>query len=56
MVLSRHEWFPYIIFNLIRGKKFYPSGDKILLKDIGTIKLEKNQKNYNYDYFRALGW
>ena len=44
MVLSRYEWVPCIIFNLIRGKKFYPSGDKILLKDIGTIKLEKNQK------------
>ena len=52
---SRHEWAPYIIFNLVRGKKFYPSGDNILLKDIGGIILDKNQKRYFYDYFRALG-
>ena len=42
-------------FNLIRGKKFYPSGENILLQNIGVIILEKNQKNYFYDYFRALG-
>lgn len=52
---SRHEWVPYIIFNLVKGKKFYPSGDNILLQDIGAIILEKNQKQYIYDYFRALG-
>ena len=52
---TRHEWVPYIIFNLVRGEKFYPSGDNILLQDIGAIKLEKNQKKYIYDYFRALG-
>ena len=40
---TRHEWVPYIIFNLIRGKKFYPSGDNIIIQDIGAIKLEKNQ-------------
>ena len=34
---SRHEWVPYIIFNLIRGKKLYPSVDNILLQDIGAI-------------------
>lgn len=52
---TRHEWAPYIIFNLIRGKKFYPSGDNVLLQDIGVIILEKNQNKYIYDYFRALG-
>ena len=52
---TRHEWVPYIIFNLIRGQKFYPSGDSVMLQDIGAIKLEKNQKRYFYDYFRALG-
>ena len=52
---TRHEWVPYIIFNLIRGKKFYPSGDNILIQDIGAIKLEKNQNRFIYDYFRALG-
>ena len=52
---TRHEWAPYIIFNLVRGEKFYPSGDNILIQDIGAIKLEKNQKKYYYDYFRALG-
>ena len=52
---SRHEWAPYIIFNLVKGKKFYPSGDNILLQDIGAIMLDKNQNKYIYDYFRALG-
>ena len=52
---TRHEYAPYIIFNLVRGKKFYPSGENILLQNIGAIILEKNQKNYFYDYFRALG-
>ena len=52
---TRHEWVPYIIFNLVRGKKFYPSGENILLHDIGGIILDKNQKKYHYDYFRALG-
>ena len=28
---TRHEYAPYIIFNLIRGKKFYPSGGNIIL-------------------------
>ena len=51
---SRHEWVPYIIFNLVKGKKFYPSWDNILLQDIGAILLDKNQKQYIYDYFRAL--
>ena len=27
---SRNEWAPYIIFNIIRGKKYIPSGKKIL--------------------------
>jgi len=52
---SRYEWAPYIIFNLIRGKKFLPSGKGILNKDIGAIKLEKNQKRFIHDYCRALG-
>jgi len=51
----RYSWAPYIIFNLIRGKKFLPSGKGILNKDIGAIILEKNQKNFIYDYCRALG-
>ena len=52
---TRHEFSPYIIFNLIRGKKFYPSGDNMIKQDIGGIILEKNQNKYVYDYFRALG-
>ena len=51
----RYYWAPYIIFNLIRGKKFYPSGQGVLNKDIGAIKLEKNQKRFIHDYCRALG-
>lgn len=38
---TRHEWAPYIIFNLVRGKKFYPSGDNVIKQDIGAIILEK---------------
>lgn len=52
---SRRNWAPYKIFNIIRGNKFYPSGKGILTKDIGAIKLEKNQFKYIYDYFRTLG-
>ena len=52
---SRQEWAPYIIFNIIRGKKYLPSGNKILTHDIGAIKLEINQHKYINDYFRALG-
>ena len=51
----RNEWAPYIIFNLIRGEKYLPSGKGILNKDIGAIKLEKNQKRFIHDYCRALG-
>lgn len=49
------KWAPYIIFNLIRGEKFLPSGNGIFNKDIGAIKLEKNQKRFIHDYCRALG-
>ena len=52
---SRRNWAPYKIFNIIKGKKFYPSGKGILTRDIGAIKLEKNQFKYIYDYFRTLG-
>ena len=52
---SRRNLAPYKIFNIIRGKKFYPSGKNILTKDIGAIKLDKNQFNYIHDYFRTLG-
>ena len=52
---TRREWASYIIFNILRGKKYLPSGNTFLLKDIGAVKLEKNQKRYIYDYFRALG-
>lgn len=52
---TRREWASYIIFNILRGKKYLPSGKTFLLKDIGAVKLEKNQKRYVYDYFRALG-
>ena len=40
---------------IIRGTKFLPSGKGILNKDIGAIKLEKNQKRFVHDYCRALG-
>ena len=52
---SRNEWAPYIIYNLIRGKSYLPSGNTLLLHDIGIKILEKNQNLYIYDYFRALG-
>ncbi len=47
---TRNEWAPYIIFNIIKGKKFLPSGNKILTHDIGAIKLERNQIKYIHDY------
>jgi hypothetical protein len=50
----RNEWAPYIIFNLIRGEKYFPQGKLFLNKDIGAIKLEKNQLRYIHDYCRAL--
>ena len=52
---SRREHAPYLIFNIIKGKKFLPSGKGILAKNIGAIKLERNQEDYVHDYFRALG-
>lgn len=52
---SRREHAPYLIFNIIRGKKYLPSGKGILTKNIGAIKLERNQEKYVHDYFRALG-
>ena len=52
---SRNEWAPYIIFNLIRGKKIYPFRKNILTQNLGFIKLENNQYKYIHDYFRALG-
>ena len=52
---TRRDWSTYKIFNIIRGKKFYPSGRNILTKDIGAIKLDKNQFKYVHDYFRTLG-
>ena len=52
---NRKEWAPYLIFNIIKGQKFLPSGKNILTQDIGVIKLERNQKKYIHDYFRALG-
>ena len=52
---TRREYAPYITFNIIRGGKLFPSGDKILTHDIGAIELEKKQYKYANDYFRALG-
>ena len=52
---DRNEWASYIIFNAIRGKKFLPSGNNILIHDIGAIILDDNQEKYYYDYFRLLG-
>jgi predicted O-methyltransferase YrrM len=52
---SRKEWAPYLIYNIIRGKKYLPSGNQILTHDIGAIKLENNQYKYIHDYFRVLG-
>ena len=51
----RYEWAPYVIFNIIRGEKYLPSGKGILNKNIGAIKLEKYQKKFIHDYCRALG-
>ena len=53
--MKRSEWASYIIFNIIRGEKFLPMGEGIFNKDIGAIKLEKNQKKFIHDYCRALG-
>jgi predicted O-methyltransferase YrrM len=41
---TRRNWAPYKIFNMIRGNKFYPSGNNILTKEIGAInkKINKN--------------
>ena len=52
---KRNEYAPYIIFNIIRGKTYLPSGEKRLIHDIGAKKLEINQMKYIHDYFRALG-
>ncbi len=51
---NRREWAPYIIFNGIRGEKYYPSGNFILKHDIGAVRLDNNQKKYYHDYFRLL--
>lgn len=51
----RNEWAPYIIFNGIRGEKYFPSGNSTLKKDIGAVKLERCQKRYYHEYFRLLG-
>ena len=52
---GRNEWAPYIIYNVIRGKSYLPSGDFLLKHDIGIKILDKNQKRYHLEYFRALG-
>ena len=52
---TRPNLAPYIIFNIIRGKKYYQFWKNILTKDIEAIKLEKNQFKYIHDYFRTLG-
>ena len=52
---NRNEWAPYIIFNMIRGKAYYPSGYNLLKHDIGIKILDNNQNKYIHDYFRALG-
>ena len=51
----RNEWAPYIIFNIIRGKKYLPSGNSRLKHDIGIKILDVDQNKYIQDYFRALG-
>ena len=53
--IDRNEWAPYIIFNIIRGKTYLPSGNISLKHDIGIKILDKNQNKYIHDYFRALG-
>ena len=52
---TRYQWAPYIIFNGIRGEKFFPSGNNSITKDIGAVKLSKKQKIYHQEYFRLLG-
>ena len=54
-IKQRNEWAPYIIFNIIRGIPYYPSGKIFLKHDIGIKVLNQNQKQYYHDYFRALG-
>ena len=53
--MGRNEWAPYIIFNMIRGKPYFPSGNTLLKHDIGIKILDKNQNKNHQDYFRALG-
>lgn len=53
--IGRNEWAPYVIYNVIRGKSYLPSGDILLKHDIGIKILDKNQKRYHLEYFRALG-
>ena len=52
---NRREWAPYIIFNGIRGRNFFPSGNFLIKNDIGAKQLEKKKKKYYHDYFRLLG-
>ena len=52
---DRKEFAPYIIFNMIRGKQYLPSGRTQLRQDIGIKILDSNQKKYYLDYFRSLG-
>ena len=52
---NRREWAPYIIFNGIRGRNIFPSGNYFIKHDIGAKLLDLNQKNYYHDYFRLLG-
>lgn len=51
---TRQNWAPYKIFSILKGKKYFPPGNQIFAKDIGAIRLERNQHKYIYDYFRAL--
>jgi len=51
---TRREWAPYLIFNIIKGKKYLPSGNKILTHDIGAIKLEKNQITISYIFISLI--
>lgn len=51
---KENDYSLYNLLNLIRGKKYFPSGNQISSRDVGAIRLDRNQFNYVHEYFRVL--
>ena len=52
---DKNEYSLIKLLNLIRGKIYYPTRNrKNSIRDIGAIRLDKNQMDFVHDYFRKL--